>query len=323
MPGLSSTATTDHVIEIPGDNVPAPAGHGLLARLGAELLGTFVLVFFGVGVALYVSITTAGPLAVALAFGVAVAGGAAAFGHISGGHFNPAVSLGAAIAGRISFLDLLPYWFAQLVGGVLAGGLLAYLNSTLPYFTAEGTAAGAGKTFFTSATNGYGSHSPIATATGDTGFPLATALIVEAVLVAIFVAVILGVTDRRAKGVNAPITIGLTLSVVILVAMPFTNASINPVRSTATALFSDSWALGELWAFWVAPLIGAAIAGAIYRLVAVQPTDDFGDLTLDDFDFDDEELEETADDAAATPADAAPSEATTAEGTTDAEPGTK
>lgn len=247
--------------------------YSLLARLGAEVFGTFVLVLLGVGVALFATINAVAGngLAVALAFGLAVMAGVAAVGHISGAHFNPAVSLAAAISGRISWTDLLPYWVAQLVGGSAAAGLLYVL---IPSGLPNVLGAGSVREFFSATSTGYGDHSPTATllisngidATGST-FDLLPALLVEVVLTAVFVGVILAVTDKRAKSTIAPLVIGLTLTAVVFVGAPVTNGSFNPARSTATAFFSDSWALNQLWLFWVAPLIGGAIAGMVYLLV--------------------------------------------------------
>ncbi|GEL94546.1 aquaporin [Cellulomonas composti] len=268
--------------------VAVAAGSSLLARLGAELFGTFFLVLAGLGVALYASAQFAGvgggagALAVALAFGIAVAGGAAAVGHVSGGHFNPAVTLGACIAGRTPWRDLLPYWLVQLVGGAIAAsavfvtipsGLAAQLSS-------GGTGPTTTRAFFSGLANGFGDHSPLGTASsGELTFSLFAALVVEVIVTAVFVGVILGVTDRRADSKIAPLIIGLTLAVLILVAMPATNASVNPARSFAAALYSDTWAWQQLWAFVVAPLAGGALAAIVYRAFANPPLDDeeFGD----------------------------------------------
>ena len=266
--------------------VTVPAGPSLMARLGSELFGTFFLVLAGLGVALYASSNFAavgggaGPLAVALAFGLAVAGGAAAVGHVSGGHFNPAVTLGACIAGRAPWRDLLPYWLVQLLGGALAAsavfvtipsGLAAQLDST------GGTST---RDFFSGLANGFGDHSPVGNASsGQLTFSLFAALLIELVATAVFVGVILGVTDRRADSRIAPLIIGLTLAVLILVAMPATNASLNPARSFAAAIYSNTWAWQQLWAFVVAPLAGGALAAIVYRGFANPPV---GDELLED-----------------------------------------
>ncbi|WP_028049996.1 aquaporin [Cellulomonas sp. URHD0024] len=253
-------------------------GPGLVARLGAELFGTFFLVAAGLGVALYAAINNSGALGIALAFGVAVLAGAAAVGHVSGGHFNPAVTLGAAIGGRTAWRDVLPYWLAQLVGGAVAAAVVFItIPKTLPELLQKTDARG----FFSSVANGFGTHSPlystVQTATQgqqSSEFGLTTALIVEIIVTAVFVGVILGVTDRRANKAYAPFAIGLALTVLILFAMPVTNASLNPARSTAAVIFSDGWALKQLWVFWVAPLFGAALAGLVYRAFAAEPPED-------------------------------------------------
>ncbi|MDM7854223.1 MIP family channel protein [Cellulomonas alba] len=260
-----------------------PAGTGvvatpsLIARLGAEAFGAFFLVLAGVGVALYASVGSlgGGTLAVGLAFGLAVLAGIAAVGHVSGGHFNPAVTLGAALGGRTPWRDVLPYWLAQVIGGAVGAAVLfVAIPKTLPPLISqkEGDTA---RDFFDGVSNGFGPHSPLHTASsGATSFPLVTALLVEVVVTAIFVGVILGVTDRRASKGQAPVAIGLALAILILVAIPVTNASLNPARSTATAIFANTWALKQLWLFWVAPLVGGAIAGLVYRAFAAEPVED-------------------------------------------------
>lgn len=245
-------------------------GPGLVARLGAEAFGTFFLVLAGLGVALYAGVTGVGggPLAVALAFGIAVLASAVAVGHVSGGHFNPAVTFGAAVAGRTAWRDVLPYWLAQLVGGAFASGLLFVAAASLPAL------AGKERAFFSSVANGFGAHSPIAAQTGGEGFGLLGALLIELVVTAVFVGVILGATDRRSAHQQAPFAIGLTLAIGILIAIPVTNAALNPARATAAAIFSESWAFTQLWLFWVAPLAGAGIAGLVYRAFAAEPVRD-------------------------------------------------
>lgn len=250
-----------------GDDVlvaAAPAGPGLAARLGAEAFGTFLLVLAGVGTALYASVSGATVFAVAIAFGFALTAGIAAVGHISGGHFNPAVTLGAVLAGRTRARDLLPYWLVQVVAGIAATAVLYVVASTLPALDGQVSS------FFAAAANGYGEHSPIA-AQGIDGFPLLAALLIEFVAVAVFVGVILGVTDRRASSVNAPVVIGLTLVAVLLVTIPVTNGAINPARALAAAVFSGTDALKQVWVFWVAPLLGAAVAALVYRAFATSP----------------------------------------------------
>ena len=251
-------------------------GPGLLARLGAEAFGTFFLVLVGVGIALYSAFSnTGGGLGVALGFGVAVLAGVIAVGNVSGGHFNPAVTFGACLAGRTPWSDLLPYWLAQVVGGALGAAVLFLtVPSSLPALVAQGGEASV-RSFFSGTANGFGSHSPLATlSSGQAEFGLVSALLVEVVGTAVFVGVILGATDRRANKQHVPFAVGLTLTIVLLLAMPVTNGSINPARSLATALFSESWALGQLWLFWAAPLLGAAIAALVYRAFAAEPVED-------------------------------------------------
>ncbi|BDO43115.1 aquaporin [Cellulomonas sp. NTE-D12] len=255
-------------------------GPSLAAKLGAEALGTFVLVFAGVGVALYSAFSgVGGTLAVALAFGIAVLAGIIAFGRVSGGHFNPAVTLGAAVAGRTRWADVLPYWLAQVVGGALGAAVLFLtVPSGLPQIL--GHQSGGVRALFSTVSTGYGTHSPLAHVlaqnqiTSDVTFGVGAALLAEAVGTAIFVAVILGATDRRANLQHVPFAVGLTLSAVILVLLPITNASVNPARSLATAIFSEGWALKQVWLFWVAPLLGAAVSGLLYRAFAREPIED-------------------------------------------------
>lgn len=222
----------------------------------AELIGTFWLVFGGCGTALFAcNYPTAGVgfVGVALAFGLTVLTGAYAFGHISGGHFNPAVSIGLWVGGRFPREELIPYIVAQVIGGIIAGGIL-YLIAT-------------GKSGFDIANgfacNGYGAHSP-------DGYSLGACFITEVVLTAVFLIVILGATDGRAPAGFAPIAIGLCLTLIHLVSIPVTNTSVNPARSLGVAVFAGGWALKEVWLFWVAPIIGAIIGAIIYRIVGAR-----------------------------------------------------
>ncbi|KQY24421.1 MIP family channel protein [Cellulomonas sp. Root485] len=280
-PAAEPEADEDVVVEeldayvVPAGTVVV-TGPSLVARLGAEAFGTFTLVLVGLGIALYSTVSgLGGTLGVALGFGIAVLAGIIAVGHVSGGHFNPAVTLGAAIGGRTAWKDVLPYWLAQLVGGILAAAILFItIPATLPGLLNQGAEASS-KSFFSSVSNGYAEHSPLSVASqGQVEFSLVIALLVEIVVTAVFVGIILGATDRRSANVQAPFAIGLALAVLILVAIPVTNASLNPARSTASAIFSDSWALSQLWLFWVAPLVGAALAGLIYRAFAAEPAED-------------------------------------------------
>jgi aquaporin Z len=220
-------------------------------RLGAEFLGTFMLVFCGIGTAILtagVADVGVGILGVALAVGLSVMTMAYAVGHVSGGHFNPAVTIGLAVGKRFAWSDVSPYVVTQIVGGAVAALLLFVVAHGQKGFSAR-------KTGF--ASNGYGSHSP-------GGFSLLSVLVVEVVITALFLFVILGATDGRAPVGFAPIAIGFALAILIMAGAQVSNSSLNPARSTATALFGGGWALGQLWAFWVAPIVGGAIAGATY-----------------------------------------------------------
>lgn len=233
----------------------APA---ITAVIAAELIGTFWLVLGGCGTAVFaaVQIATAdtgdvpvgvGYLGVAIAFGLTVLTGAYAFGHISGGHFNPAVTIGAAVAGRLPWAKVPIYIVSQVVGGLVAGALILVVASGKDGFEATGSMAA----------NGYGANSP-------DGYGLLSALLIEIVLTALFVWVILGATDHRAPAGFAPAAIGLTLTLIHLISIPITNTSVNPARSTAVAFFNGGGAPGQLWLFWVAPIVGALIAGILY-----------------------------------------------------------
>ena len=220
-------------------------------RLFAEALGTFWLVFGGCGSAVIAAAfpeVGIGLLGVALAFGLTVLTMAYAVGGISGGHFNPAVSVGLLVGGRFASKDLLPYVIAQLIGAVVAGAAL--------YLIVSGKADFAGVGGF--ASNGYGEHSP-------GGYSLASALLIEVVLTFMFLMIILGATSSRVPPGFAPIAIGLALTLIHLISIPVTNTSVNPARSTGMALFADGWALQQLWLFWLAPIVGAVLAGLVYR----------------------------------------------------------
>lgn len=238
-----------------------PEGYGLAARLSAEALGTFLLVFAGLGTALFNGAGNQTPVPVGFGFGVALIAAIIAFGHVSGGHFNPAVSVAAAIAGKIRWLHTLFYVVVQVVGATVGTLVLFTILNIFPAVTSSNGKVSA-QTLFNSLSNGFGDHSP-------SQIPLAGALLIEVVGTAIFVAVILGATQARANTTLAPVAIGLTLAAVITVALPLTNASINPARSTAAVFFAEPWAAGQLWLFWVAPLLGAAVSGLLYRAFAV------------------------------------------------------
>ena len=231
-------------------------------RLVAEFLGTFWLVLGGCGSAVLAANFGGegnplgiGLLGVSLAFGLTVLTGAYAFGHISGGHFNPAVSFGLWAGGRFPLRDLLPYVVAQVLGAALAGFVLFQIASGAAGFAIDPDAAG------TFATNGFDARSP-------GGYSMHAALISEVVLTAMFVVVIMGATHRREPAGFAPIAIGLALTLIHLISIPVTNTSVNPARSTGVALFAGGGALAQLWLFWVAPLVGGLAGGALYRWLA-------------------------------------------------------
>lgn len=231
-------------------------------RLVAEFLGTFWLVLGGCGSAVLAANFGGegnplgiGLLGVSLAFGLTVLTGAYAFGHISGGHFNPAVSFGLWAGGRFPLKDLLPYVIAQVLGAALAGFVLFQIASGAAGFVIDPAAAGA------FATNGFDARSP-------GGYSMHAALISEVVLTAMFLVVIMGATHRRAPAGFAPIAIGLALTLIHLISIPVTNTSVNPARSTGVALFAGGGALAQLWLFWVAPIMGGLVGGALYRWLA-------------------------------------------------------
>ena len=224
----------------------------MFRKLAAEFFGTFWLVFGGCGSAVLAAgfpqlgIAFAG---VSLAFGLTVLTMAYAVGGISGGHFNPAVSLGLAIARRFEWAHLVPYWIAQVVGGAV-GALVLYVIATGKADFAVGGFA----------SNGYGANSP-------GGYSVTAAFLIEVVLTAAFLVIILGSTSAAAPAGFAPIAIGLGLTLIHLISIPVTNTSVNPARSTAVAFFAQNGAMGQLWLFWLAPLIGGAIGAAIWSFV--------------------------------------------------------
>lgn len=227
-------------------------------KLMAEFFGTFWLVFGGCGSAVLaagVADVGIGWLGVSFAFGLTVLTMAYTVGHISGGHFNPAVSLGLMIAGRFEARELIPYWVAQVVGAIAAAIVLYIIVSGGEGFTGVGGFA----------SNGYGAASP-------QGYNMMAGLVTEVVLTAFFLIIILGATSSGAPAGFAPIAIGLGLTLIHLISIPVTNTSVNPARSTGVALFADAPALAQLWLFWVAPLIGAALGAIIWKMMTT--TDD-------------------------------------------------
>ena len=217
----------------------------------AEFIGTFWLVLGGCGAAV---ISAGFPelgigfVGVALAFGLTVLTMAYGIGHISGCHLNPAVSVGLAVAGRLKFSELPAYIIAQVLGGIAAAAILAWIASGAPGFDLAGGLA----------SNGYGDHSP-------GGYSMQSGFVTEVVMTLMFLIIILGSTDGRAPVGFAPIAIGLGLTLIHLISIPVTNTSVNPARSTGPALIVGGWAIAQLWMFWVAPIIGAVIAGLLYR----------------------------------------------------------
>jgi aquaporin Z len=231
--------------------------HSIMQRAGAEFLGTFWLVFGGCGSAVLAAAFPTlgiGFAGVALAFGLTVLTMAYAVGHISGGHFNPAVTVGLFAARRIPGRDIAPYVIAQVLAAIVAAGVLYLIASGKEGFSLSGGFA----------SNGYGEHSP-------GGYPLMSAFVTEVVLTFVFLMVILGSTSRRAPAEFAPIAIGLALTLIHLIGIPVTNTSVNPARSTGPALFVGGWAIGQLWMFWIAPILGAVAAGIVHPLLENVP----------------------------------------------------
>ena len=220
----------------------------------AEFFGTFWLVFGGCGSAVLAAAYPElgiGFAGVALAFGLTVLTMAYAVGHISGGHFNPAVSVGLFIGGRFNGKNLLPYIVSQVIGAIAAAGVLYLIASGKTGFDAVASGF---------ASNGFSEHSP-------NGYDMMAALLIEFVLTTFFLIIIMGSTDKLAPAGFAPITIGLGLTLIHLISIPVTNTSVNPARSTGVALFQGGWAVEQLWLFWLAPIAGAAVGAAIYRFV--------------------------------------------------------
>lgn len=224
-------------------------------KLLAEFFGTFWLVFGGCGSAIIAAAfpdVGIGLLGVSLAFGLTVLTMAYAVGHISGGHFNPAVSIGLTVAGKFSASELPGYIVAQVLGAISAAGLLYLVATGAPGFELGGFAA-----------NGYDEHSP-----GK--YSMVSAFIMEVLMTCFFLIIILGSTSKKAPAGFAPIAIGLGLTLIHLVSIPVTNTSVNPARSTGQAIFVGSWALSQLWLFWLAPIVGAAIGGILHKTLKVE-----------------------------------------------------
>jgi aquaporin Z len=224
----------------------------IMRKLAAEFVGTFGLVFGGCGAAVLAAAFPElgiGFVGVSLAFGLTVLTMAYAVGHISGGHFNPAVSLGLALGGRFSWGELLPYWAAQVIGSFTAAGTLFVIASGAPDFSAGGFAS-----------NGFDDLSP-------GGYSMLAALVIEVALTAFFLIVILGATSSKAPAGFAPIAIGMALTLIHLISIPVTNTSVNPARSTSVAFYAETAAVSQLWLFWLAPLAGAALGAMIWKFL--------------------------------------------------------
>lgn len=229
----------------------------LTKRAFAEFIGTFWLVFGGCGSAVLAAAFPnlgIGFVGVALAFGLTVLTMAYAIGHVSGCHLNPAVTVGLVVGKRFPLSELPIYWIAQVLGGIAGSAVLYVIASGKQGFDLSGGFAA----------NGYAAHSP-------GGYSLAACLTAEVVLTFMFLMIILGSTDRRAPEGFAPIAIGLGLTLIHLIGIPVTNLSVNPARSTGPAIFVGGWAMAQLWLFWVAPIVGAAIAGGVYQVFATAP----------------------------------------------------
>jgi aquaporin Z len=232
-----------------------------MKKLVAEFIGTLWLVLGGCGSAVLaagVDNVGIGLVGVSLAFGLTVLTGAYALGHISGGHFNPAVSIGLWVGGRFDKKDLLPYMGAQVLGGAAGAGILYLIVSSSPDFSGVGSGAGAFASNFYDA-NVYGVN-----------FGMVGALLTEVVMTFMFLIVILGATHKNASPGFGGMAIGLALTLIHLISIPVTNTSVNPARSTASAIFAGADAMGQLWLFWVAPIIGAALAGIVYKYISSQ-----------------------------------------------------
>lgn len=241
------------------DVATEPSGPSLLVRVGAEVAGTFILVILGVGLALLFSFTNNGTLVVGLGFGLGAMIATIAFGRISGGHANPAVTVGAWMAGRLSGLDVVPYILGQVVGGILAG-----LFVNLSIGSLDGIGKEQARGLMGNVSIGFGEHAPYAASGLNWG--IFVALAVEMLATGLLVLVVLSATAKKASASTAPFSIGVALAVLVTFTIPFTNAAVNPARATATALFADDWALNQLWAWWLAPIVGAAIVGLLFRI---------------------------------------------------------
>lgn len=275
--GLSTGPATE-AEDYPVITAARADGPSLGARIGAEALGTFVLLLAGLGTALYASASGVGTLGSALAFGLGAGAAHLMVGAVSGGHFNPAITLGSVLAGRTRAAHLVPYWVAQVIGGALATAVLYVTLTQLPELESIQ------RQFFSGVANGYDAHSPLAaaTSTGE-GFSLLAALLVEVVVTAVLVGVVLSLTGRAGIGRGqAAAGYGAALTVAVLIAAPITNAGLNPARSIAAAIFAEGWAWGQIWVFLVGPLVGGLLAALLYRGFGGVEEDELDDELADD-----------------------------------------
>lgn len=251
-PEQATRAAAEQHPDAPNASAPNSSVHrsGVAARALAEGVGSFLVIVAGLGATITASDTALEPT---LVFGLAVVAAMIAFGHVSGGHFNPAITLGSLVAGRTSVKDAGLYVLAQLVGAVAASGLVWLVLSANPQLTDI-------RVFFSTASNGFAEHSPIQ-------FPLASAFLLEVVATALLVAVFLGAGSARARRDLAPFAVGLAYAGLLTFLLPVTNGGLNPARSTASAVFAEPWAIEQLWLFWAAPVVGALVAGLAYRSV--------------------------------------------------------
>jgi len=269
------------------DLVASPYDYSLVTRMAAEAFGTFLLVLGIVGTATFNAANGGSILTVALAGGIMLMAGIAAVGHISGGHFNPAVTIGLALGGQASWKNVLPYWLAQFLGATVSAVVLwAIIPSTFANLLVQG--GGTRGDVLGRTANGWGEFSPLFSVTGgQSEFSFVAALLIEVVIAAVFVGVILGVTSRRARVAYPAVVIGLTLGALHIITWTQTNTSFNPARSFASVVFSgdgDRW--GQLWLFIVAPLVGAALAALIFRAFAPVEVDRADALNDDEETYD-------------------------------------
>lgn len=286
------TSQTDTVDYDAGEATTEVAPPSLFTRFAAEFLGTFLLVFIGFGVTLYSGVITNPDESLRmLAWGVALLVAIALFARVSGGHFNPAVTLGSAIVGRTSWADVLVYWVGQLAGAAGAAGLLFL---TIPAALPTAVGAGSKQAMFSSNASGYGEHSMVGQlSSGQVSSDLVPVLLIEVVATALFVGVAL-MAHRWADGKRVPAAVvtGLAYGALSVTAYTLSGGALNPARATAGAVFAESWALGQLWLFWAAPIVGAVIAGLLVSVFAPDPLPVYDE----DLDEDYDEAETTSDD---------------------------